>query len=99
MSAWREISPKEFPAPVTTPYDNDYHARALYLQGYEQGLKDGILALRTDRWHIGDVIYESEDGRIIGEGWRAAGLKLLDRNEIIISNIVSEINSELENDQ
>lgn len=91
MSAWSQIGTDEFPAPNATPYDNEENFRATYLRGYEQGIADGILALRENRWHTGDVIHESEESRIHGEGWRAAAGVLLERNASILSNIYAEV--------
>ena len=77
---WVQVDPSEFTIPNATPYDEDSHLRDEYIEGYNDGISQGIDAFRKGEWHTGDVFFVSEKAEAYAKGWRDAGIVILEKN-------------------
>lgn len=89
---WASANVHEFIIPVRTPYDDDREARQDYLQGYEAGIREGIGAKQSNKWHTGDVFYTNAGtmSEPFTRGWRDAAAALLERE----AHFLDEMNRE-----
>lgn len=75
------MSPSDFALPQQTPFDQDAALRDKYIDGFHDGIRQGLHSLRDGQWHTGDVFVESLEEDAYARGWRDAAIMLLDHAE------------------